>query len=189
MQSFHHSRGKIVFEVCCALAVSASCVGAWMQTGAWAMLAVASVAALYGFTHVFALRPRRPAPLDRANIGPAIGLKDGVLIDDQTGIPVTATDRQSTTKATIEKADPAAGTNGLPATKGCRTKTGRKSGDRRTKGAKETKVTQLAPAGEAEINAPKAVAEEAPFPLVPLFEPQPFMRQPRVVFGRKDNFA
>ena len=58
MHSFHHSRSRILFEVFCALAISASCVGAWMQTGAWALLPAAVVAALYGIVHTFDLRRR-----------------------------------------------------------------------------------------------------------------------------------
>ena len=60
MHSFRHSRGRIFFEVFCAFAISASCVGAWMQTGARALLAAAAVAALYGFVHAFDLSGRNP---------------------------------------------------------------------------------------------------------------------------------
>ena len=52
MHSFHRSRGRILFEVLCAFVISASCVGTWMQTGAWAMLPAAFAALLYGLTLV-----------------------------------------------------------------------------------------------------------------------------------------
>jgi hypothetical protein len=61
MHSFHHSRGRIFFEVLCALGISASCVLAWDQTGAPALLGAAAIVLLYGLVHVTDLR--RPKPL------------------------------------------------------------------------------------------------------------------------------
>ena len=61
MHSFHHSRGRIFFEVLCALGMSASFVGAWTQTGASALLPAAAVALLYGLVHMFDMFRRRPA--------------------------------------------------------------------------------------------------------------------------------
>ena len=61
MHSFHHSRGRILFEVACALTVSASCVAAWMDLGIPAFLAAAAASALYAFVHLFDMRGRNPA--------------------------------------------------------------------------------------------------------------------------------
>ena len=61
MHSFHHSRGRILFEVFCAFAVVASLVGAWRQTHASALLVAAAAAALYGMVHLFDLDRRDPA--------------------------------------------------------------------------------------------------------------------------------
>ena len=61
MHSFHQSRGRILFEVFCALGISASCVFAWMQTYAPAMLGVAGFAGLYGLVHLFDMARRSPA--------------------------------------------------------------------------------------------------------------------------------
>ncbi len=61
MHSFRQSRTRILFEVFCALAISASCVGAWMQTGASALLSAAAVSALYGLVHAFDMVGRRTA--------------------------------------------------------------------------------------------------------------------------------
>lgn len=61
MQSFHHSRARIFFEVICALAIAGSCVGAWQQTGASALLVAAAVAALHGLVHAFDMRRPKPA--------------------------------------------------------------------------------------------------------------------------------
>ena len=69
MHSFHQSRGRIFFEVLCALAVSVSCVGTWMQTGASAMLPAAAAALLYALVHTFDMAgagrlPPSPQPVD-----------------------------------------------------------------------------------------------------------------------------
>lgn len=190
MQSFHHSRGKVLFEIFCALAVSASCVGAWMQTGAWALLGVASVAALYGFSHAFDLKAYRTAtPVDLANAEPTKLSQDGVRSDEDADVPLTSTDRHSTSEEAIEKANPVERAMGSPKTKGRRPKARQKSGDRGTKGAKVAKATEVAPRAEAEIGTTVTIAEEIHSPPVPLFEPQPFMRHTRVTFGRKDNLA
>ena len=65
MHSFHHSRGRIFFEIFCALTVAASCAIAYLQTGATAMLAVAGVVAAYSLVHATDVR-RRPAPTAEA---------------------------------------------------------------------------------------------------------------------------
>ena len=59
MHSFHPSRGRILFEVLCALGSQHPAVAHGMQTGASALLAAAAVAALYGLVHLFDLLPRR----------------------------------------------------------------------------------------------------------------------------------
>ena len=76
MQSFHRSRGRILFEVFCALAIAESCVGAWMQTGATAFLPAAVVAALYGIVNAFGMFGQRstvaaaPQPVEAAIAAP-----------------------------------------------------------------------------------------------------------------------
>src|SRR5689334_12894541 len=98
MQSFHHSRGKIVFEVFCALAIAASCVGAWMQTGASALLAAAAVAAVYGLVHLFDMRGRKPAviadlkPIESATDEetPVPAMQDPPVAPSPPELPLTA---------------------------------------------------------------------------------------------------
>ncbi len=69
MRSFHQSRGNLIFEVLCALVIAVSCAGAWMQTGAWALLPVALVALLYGVVHAFEMARRSPVnPADPEQI-------------------------------------------------------------------------------------------------------------------------
>lgn len=61
MHSFQPSRGRIFFEVLCAVGIAASCGGAWMQTGASALLAAAAIATLYSLVHFFDLFRREPS--------------------------------------------------------------------------------------------------------------------------------
>lgn len=61
MHSFQPSRGRIFFEVLCAVGIAASCGGAWMQTGATALLAAAGIATLYALVHFFDLFRREPS--------------------------------------------------------------------------------------------------------------------------------
>ena len=65
MHSFHHSRGRIFFEVLARLRFRRPCVGAWMQTGASALLAGSGRRLLYGLVHTFDLIRRRPASPSR----------------------------------------------------------------------------------------------------------------------------
>lgn len=48
MHSHRRPRGRILFEVVCALIVGVSFVGAWIQTGAWAFIAPAFVFTSFG---------------------------------------------------------------------------------------------------------------------------------------------
>ena len=78
MHSFHHSRGRILFEVACALTISASCVVAWMDLGTLAFLPAAAVAALYALVHLFDMRGRKPAV---AGAAPALWMEAEVQGD------------------------------------------------------------------------------------------------------------
>lgn len=188
MHSFHHSRGRILFEVFCALAISASLVGAWLQTDASALLAVAAVSALYGLVHAFdATVARRVAVANPEE--PACGTTE------QGAAPLAATDRQVATDNIIEDSElvePAAPQKMA----GRRAKAPRKGGGRRASAPKTAKVAEIAPLVEADV-AELAPAEEAEVAVLmapeeatyshiePLFEPEPFVRMPRRAFGRK----
>ncbi len=196
MSSFHQSRGRSLFEVFCALVVAASFAGAWMQTRAWALLPVAFVALLYGVVHAFDLARREPAgSADPERIDLATGQHDSLLAPLDSDVPLAAADQQATTDKALEEvklvkiAPP-------PGSKGRRAKAPRKSGAPRASEPKESKVTERAPLEEAEVAAPVDIEkaevaplpppeEEAHLPLAPLFEPEPFARQQRAVFGRK----
>jgi hypothetical protein len=195
MRSFHQSRGKFLFEILCALVIAASCAGAWMQTGAWALLPVALVALLYSVVHAFELARRNavsaavPEQIDFAT-----DQHSSVLARPNSGVPLTATNQKVTTDTTMEEVkliELAAPRE----SKGRRAKA-RKGGGRRAGEPKDSKVTERAPPEEAEVAVPVAIEkaevaaplppEEAPHvPLAPLFEPEPFARQQRAMFGRK----
>src|SRR5512139_700470 len=61
MHSFQPSRARILFEVLCAVGIAASCGGAWLQTGASALLAASAIATLYGLVHFFDLFRQEPS--------------------------------------------------------------------------------------------------------------------------------
>jgi hypothetical protein len=207
MRSFHQSRGRILFEVFCALVVAASCAGAWMQTGAWALLPVALVALLYGVVHAFDLARRNPAgAANPERIDFATDQHGSLLAPLDSGVPLAAADQQGTIDKTMEEvklvelAAPCA-------SKARRARAPRKGGGRRASEPKESKATERAPPEEAEVAVPVAIEEAevaaplpteesevaapltpeeaAHVPLAPLFEPEPFARQQRAVFGRK----
>src|SRR5215204_6134525 len=61
MHRYQPSRGRILLEVFCALAVVASMVGAWQQTHASALLTAAAAAGLLAMVRLFDLGRREPA--------------------------------------------------------------------------------------------------------------------------------
>jgi len=165
MHSFHHSRGRILFEVLCALAVSVSCVQAWMQTGASALLGAAAVAALYGMVHLFDVR-RQAAAAPVAVSEPAITRP--VIVEEVTP---------------AEPAGPQAAVEPKP--KGPRKTAARKPKAKPVKAADPTPEPQPEP--EEETSLTEVVPD--PVPVAPLFEPEPFLRQQqRGMFGRKAGF-
>lgn len=195
MRSFHQSRGKFLFEVLCSLVIAASCAGAWMQTGAWALLPVALVALLYGIVHAFELARRDPvSAADLERIDSARDQPSSLLDPLDSGLPPAEASQKITTNMTMEEVklvELAAPRE----SKGRRAKAPRKGGHRASE-PKESKVTERAPPEEAEVAVPVAIEkaevvapvppEEAPHvPLAPLFEPEPFARQQRAMFGRK----
>jgi hypothetical protein len=196
MRSFHQSRGRFLFEVVCTLIVAASCAGAWMQTGAWALLPVALVALLYGVVHAFDLARRNPAgAADTERIDFATDQHGSLLAPLDSGVPLAAADQQTTTDKTMEEVK-LVELAAPRASKDRRPKAPRKGGGRRASEPKESKVTECAPPDEAQVAVPVAIEkaevaaplppqEAAHVPLAPLFEPEPFARQQRAVFGRK----
>lgn len=193
MRSFHRSRSKLVFEVLCVLVIAASCAGAWMQTGAWALLPAALVALLYSVVHAFELVRRNPdSAADPERIDFATDQPSSLPSHLDSGLPLAEASQKTTTVEEVKLVQLAAPRE----SKGRRAKAPRKGGGRRASEPKESKIAERAPPEQAEIAVPVAIEEaevaaplppeEAPHvPLVPLFEPEPFARQQRAMFGRK----
>lgn len=160
MQRSQHSRGRTFFEVLCIWALGGSFALAWLQTGTTAHLASAAIAALFGIS--WASRLSKPEPVEAA-------------VEAATPL---ATDRDDETPPRIEifafepepLPEPAAPLEEQPA-EAAKPK-------RRARKAKATKV-----------ETPAAVEEPLPQEahLEPLFDPQPFVRQPRPAFGRRQR--
>ena len=189
MHSFHHSRGRILFEVFCALAVSASCVGAWMQTGASALLGTAAVAALYGLWHLTDLGARKPqAPTGRGDEA-VVENRPAPSKFEQLTAPVEVLGLAEAVEVAepppVEAAEPVPAPP--PKSQAKRPRARRKSSPR-----EDAKVVELAPPEEAAIEIPAIEIdvsappeEDANGHVTPLFETDPFARMPRRAFGRK----
>jgi hypothetical protein len=173
MHSFQHSRVRILFEVACAFGISASCVGAWIQTYAAAFLPMAGIAGLYGLVHAFDMIRRRPAA-DPVTMATADEPAPVAAFEPEFAEPPAKTVSEATVK---------------PKRKAPRKKT-------------EPAVIMAAPEPEPEVVAASAdeeLAELKPaihvvdslrdepeyIPATPLFETEPFLRQQRAAFGRK----
>lgn len=185
MHSFHPSRGRILFEVFGALVVSASCVGTWMQTGAWAMLPAAFVALLWGLIHAFDMaRPRTAAAVEPQRIDFTIDLQDepAASQDDRVGPALVEQPQESA--IAVGEADPVKPA-APKADKGRRAKAPRKGGARVASSSVKAKGAEPASPVEAEVSVPAPHEETAHHSLAPLFEPEPFARQRHAVFGRK----
>ena len=205
MHSFHHSRGRVLFETACALTISASCVGAWMDLGVPAFLPAAAVAALYGLVHLFDMR--RPAVAYAAPV---------VAMDDEPQgnlLAYVSPELEPVAEEQMAEADPVDEPPPAPEPKP----------KKRRASKKTAPVAEVEPVAEAEpvveippIEAPEPAMEIEPIvevepivepepaaqadsiepeayeepeehaPVTPLFEPEPFVRQQqRAVFGRK----
>lgn len=162
MHSFHQSRGRILFEVLCALGMVASFVGAWQQTGASALLAAASVAGLYGFVHLFDLA--RGDPVEAA-APQRIDFESKAIV---ASLPAEAPLPVDMVEAVDEPVAPPA-------------KAARK-GSRKAKAPKEPALV------EEPVHS--MFSEEASHHRpAPLFEPEPFVRTLRAGFGRRNRLA
>jgi hypothetical protein len=186
MHSFHHSRSRILFEVLCALAISASCGGAWMQTGAWALLPAAAVAALYGVVHSFDLRRRNSIDVvETQEIELATDRQVDPLAHPETGEqPVADNELEVAHPAReAERVEPAAPRG----SQGSKAKVRPKGSSRRAGASGKAKVIELAPSDAETPYVPPP--EDAARPHIePLFEPETFARMPRQAFGRKARY-
>lgn len=175
MHCIQHSRGRILFEVVCAFTISASCVGAWMQTGASALLPASFAVAVYGLWRLTDLAVRRPAVA-----GDAAAEFDGH--GDLLEYLDTADSRLEAVPE-IEAAEVVEAAKPVKP-EASRDKPTRKAGGRRKARKQVADVVLAAPVVD---DAALISDNEAAFPPpTPLFEPEPFVRQQqRARFGRK----
>jgi hypothetical protein len=201
MHSFHPTRERILFEVFCALAIAASCVGAWMQTGAWALLPGAFTAALYGLFHAFDLaRSGVTVTVDQPKHEVATMVHGNVL---EAAEMEALVEKEPEREGAVEETEPLELAAPQESARR-RAKAPRKAGGRRACAAKEAKVIEAAPAEaaegavstpaedvdvaatvEAEVDLARDDEAEAHPHVEPLFEMEPFARMPRRAFGRK----
>ena len=192
MHSFQPSRGRIFFEVLCAVGIGASCGGAWMQTGASALLAAAFVATLYGLVHFFDLFRHEPslaaepqridfAPDGQAELSTVKAVAEPEPpVEEVLDVPAMRSAASDFGDAEVEPAEPAA----APASVSRRPKAPRKENGR-SAAKKKSKVTELTPVVDLEVAEPAVVEEVSHIHVAPLFEPDPFHRMPRQAFGRR----
>ena len=210
MHSFQPSRGRILFEVLCALAVVSSMVGAWRQTHASALLVAAAAAGLWAMARLMDLGRRQPVAAEepqRIAFEPEAEGEVELKLSVET--PLAALEQVPAAKTDIDEAE---GAEKAPRAGSGRRKGGsRKSNGRRASAKAE--VIELVPAAEAETESgPEAVeperseeleiaglslpdepdvdvpeADEEPVHVqhAPLFEPEPFVRMQRQAFGRR----
>ena len=162
MHSYNRPRGKVLFEVLCALSLAASLAGAWDQTGSSALLASASIMALVAIYWSFGLVAR-----DR--------------VDDAAQLTLTAAGArvvavEPAMQEEVFACEPDVLTEPEPVATGPKKRRARKV-------QKAAAVVALV----GEPPEPVAVAEpvSSGLPLEQLFDTQPLIRQPRPAFGRK----
>ena len=184
MHSFHPSRGRILFEVFCALGIVVSCVGAWKQTGASALLVAAAAAGLYGFVHLFDLLRRDPASAEEPQ---------RIEFEPEAKEPPVLTAAPVVKLEAVVEAEPVE-QEAPRATKGGKAKAPRKNGGRRTSASRQATATApvLSEVEEVaehlpldEVEALVHHEEAAHAPIEPLFMTEPLGRPHRAVFGRK----
>ena len=208
MHSFQPSRGRIFFEVLCAVGIAASCGGAWMQTGASALLAAAGVSTLYALVHFFDLFRRAPsaaAEPQRIEFSPE-AVAD-LPVRQEVNAQLARIEEQLTASNLVEEVpavEPTFPEEAQPAEpivsavgESRRTKSPRKTASRRPGTSRKAKVVAPAPVEEEPVadfsfrdeqidSEPMPVDEPFHPPVAPLFEPEPFVRQQqRAMFGRK----
>ena len=195
MHSAHHSRGRIVFEVFCALALAASLAGAWAQTDATALLSAAAVAALYGIWHLTDLR-RPVAAVAAASAIPADESQDVLPAYEAVPTPVEEVPvAEAPVEAVVEQTAKPSRKSAKPRTARARKEAPPTIGEIADK--LEREFAQVAAEPEMPASAPEPQPEpevhladgpgDAPeyVPATPLFETEPFVRQQRAAFGRK----
>jgi hypothetical protein len=185
MHSHRRARGKILFEVLCALSLAASFAGAWDQTGSSALLASASIMALFALYWAVGLFARDRAgdsaqPAAAVAVAPEAAVETAVRAEAFAREPVVQTEPEPVARVEVFAFEPDVPAEAEPV---AATPKPKKRPARKTKKA----AADVAPV----VEQPEPVAVEEPIadapPLEPLFDPLPFVRQPRPAFGRKSR--
>jgi hypothetical protein len=176
MHSHRRSRGKILFEAVCGFGLAASFAGAWDQTGASAFLASASIMGLFAIYWSFGLLGRERShqveqPSAAVAVAPQVEQPSAVVAVAPQAEVQTAAHEQAFAREPEVVAEP------QPVAKAAK-----KPRARKAKKVAADAVPIVEQAG------PAAFADSAyqALPIEPLFEPQPFAREPRA-FGRKSR--
>ena len=184
MHSHRRSRGKVLFEALCALGLAASFAGASDQTGSSALLASAAIMALFAIYWAFGLvardrthRAEQPGAAVEVQPSATVAEAREAAVEADAGEEACAREPQAPATNAVDvvpfepdvPAEPAAV---APAPK--------------KKRARKAKKAAADAAPVVEKSEPGAFGEPVAHgvSLEPLFEPQPFVRQPRA-FGRK----
>lgn len=199
MHRFQPSRGRILFEVSCALAVVASMVGAWQQTQASALLTAAAAAGLYAMVRLFDLGRHDPVQIEEPqrmefepepevrSTEPAAPAAFVAAVEPLRPVPATAVEEPepaapATFLAAVEPLAPVLEpvdeepelVEPAPRSGGGRRKGGsRKSAGRRASTPKVAEVIEFAPAEEA-APAPPVHVEEPEVAVEPVAEESQF---------------
>lgn len=189
MDSYRRPRGKIFFEVLCALLVGASFVGAWIQTGAWAFVGPAFVFTLFGLYWSFDLFGARPVVAAQ----PARAAEPAVAVEaapesvpeirfERFEAPVVELDPEPVVAEPVfspaPNVVPFVSEEPAPAPK---------AKAKKPRARKAAPVVAPEPVPFVEEPEPIAFVEEVhPEPHIEqLFDPQPFARQARPAFGKR----
>ena len=191
MHSFHQSRGRILFEVFCALGISASCVFAWMQTYAPAMLAVAGFAGLYGLVHAFDMARRRTAVADPVEATePVTDDRGDLLVYLEADEPELLLDAEPPVAEAAEEAQPEV--SEPVAAEPIQESEPEvieplNEPEPVAELVQEAEPEAVEPVQEAEPADPVGLDPEEPeySPVAPLFDAEPFVRKQRAAFGRR----
>ncbi|HET7708540.1 MAG TPA: hypothetical protein VFK50_03280 [Sphingomicrobium sp.] len=195
MHSHRRPRGRIFFETVCALTAGVSFVGAWIQTGAWAFIGPAFVFTLFGLYWAIDL----------------FGKESAITADEPAKVPAPA---PVVAPEPARVAEPEIRFQRFEATAEMHPETLAAFGDEpeaRTDVApfisEQQPAVEAAPVANAERaprarksrakksadpvveQAPAAIAQEPAFDhhIEQLFDPQPFARQARPAFGKRNR--
>ena len=189
MHSHRRSRAKVLFEALCGFGLAASFAVAWDQTGASALLVSASIMGLVAIYWSFGLLGRERThqveqPKAVVAVAPPVEQPSAVVtvappVEQPSAVVEAAPRAEVETAAHVEVLvlEPEVVAEPKPAAKAPKKPRARK--------AKKAAADVVTAFEQAE---PAAYADSAyqGLPLEPLFEPQPFARQPRA-FGRKSR--